>query len=179
MPVHPRIRAVSITAAVATALSLGVAGVAYASDDGAPAKKCADFDSILDAQAALDLDKVTLLGLDIELGGLKDGIACDLPEPRHEDDKDDADDPSCDDFDNQADAQEALDDDADLAEFIDRDGDGVACESLLDDDDASNDDDDSDSDSDDDKKSKDDDDDDTQVKVKPKGGVDTGGFPLA
>lgn len=171
MPVSPRIRVLAAAAAAATGLTLGVAGVAHASDDSGP-EKCADFAKILDAQVALDLDKVLFAALDVELGGLKNGIACDLP--RHEEEDDD---PSCADFDSQEDAQEALDDNEDLAEFLDGNGNGIACERLLDDgDDRDDGDDDGDNKDDDSHDKKDDDDSDGgQVKVYPSGGVDTGG----
>lgn len=179
MPVNPRIRAVAATAAIATAMTLGVAGVAFASDNGPDPVPCKDLPG-KGAVLGVAADILNLVDVDITLLGEREGIVCGPPVKRD----DDPDDPSCDDFDSQADAQEALDDDEDLAEFLDRDDDGVACESLFDDDDASNDDDDDSDDSGDDKKeSKDDDSDDDgesggQVKVYPKGGVDTGGFEV-
>jgi hypothetical protein len=186
MPASPRVLAVSAVSAAAVVLSLGVAGVAYASggnEDAVPA--CKDFHTQQDAQIALEANVLDLIRLDIELGGAENGIACDKPiededEPDHETDFDDKD---CADFDSQEDAQKVLDEDEDDPHHLDADNDGVACESLLEDDDASNDDDDeekSDSDKSDDSDDSDDDNGDEggQVKVHPKGGVDTGGWDL-
>jgi len=182
MPVSPRMLAVPVSLAAAAALTFG--GVAYASGgDEDSLRTCSDFETQKDAQLALEADLLGLASLDVELGGADNGIACDKPAKK--DDEDDHDkkstfrDKDCDDFDDQEDAQKVLDEDEDDPHNLDADDDGVACEWLFDDDDASNDDDDKDDEKESDKKKDSDDSDDDQVKVKPKGGVDTGGFPVA
>lgn len=173
MPVSSRVRVLAVAAAAATAVSLGVAGVAYA--DGTIAKVCADFPNVADAQVALDAEPSLNAALDVELGGADNDVACDEPaveEHDSDDSDDDSDHPECDDFDEQKDAQKALDKDEDLAKYLDRDGDGVACEGLRDED--------NDDDGDHHKKRHDDGDDNDhhdggQVRVHPSGGVDTGG----
>lgn len=139
MPAFPRILVLSVSAAAATALTFGIAGVASASGgDEDAVRTCEDFDTQKDAQIALEADLLGLANLDIELLGEKNGIACDKPKKDDDDDEDEDDD------------KKKKDEDED------------------DDDDKG-----------DDKKKDDDDDDDSQVKVKPKGGVDTGGWVIS
>jgi hypothetical protein len=142
MPAFPRIFVLSVSAAAATALTLGIAGVASASGgDEDAVRTCEDFETQKDAQIALDANLLDLANLDIELLGEKNGIACD--KPTKDDDEDDEADEDDDKKKDDADEDEDEDEDEDKAE------------------------------------KKDDSDDDSQVKVKPKGGVDTGGWVIS
>jgi hypothetical protein len=139
MPAFPRIFVVSVTAAAATALTLGVAGVASASGgDEDAVRTCESFETQKDAQKAFELDLVGLANLDVELLGAKNGVACDKPKKEDQDDEDE-----------DKDKKKKDDDDGDDDHHEDK------------------------------KKDDKDDDSDSQVKVKPKGGVDTGGWDIS